>query len=127
MDKVVHFEIPADDLKRAQKFYKEIFNWKINKAPMPGPEYYMITTVATDEKQMPKEPGAINGGMMKRNAKGEMPVLVINVPSLDKYLKKITAAGGKVVTPKQQVGDMGLYARITDTEGNVIGIWQNLK
>ena len=29
--------------------------------------------------------------------------------------------------PKQQVGDMGLYARVSDPEGNIIGIWENLK
>ena len=38
MDKVVHFEIPADELERAQKFYKSIFGWDIIKTPMPGAE-----------------------------------------------------------------------------------------
>ncbi len=127
MDKVVHFEIPADDLARAQKFYRDVFSWEINKAPMPGVEYYMVTTVATGEDMKPKEAGAINGGLMKRNFPKEAPVIVINVSSLDDYLKKIEKAGGKIVLPKQTVGDFGLYARITDTEGNIIGIWQNLK
>lgn len=127
MDKVVHFEIPADDLARAQKFYKEIFGWEITKVPMLGVEYYMVNTVTSDKKGMPKEPGAINGGMMKRNVSGEMSVLVINVKSLDNYLKKIEKAGGKIVLQKQKVGDMGLYARVADTEGNVIGIWQDVK
>ncbi len=36
---IVHFEIPADDLDRATKFYREVFGWEISK--MPGPfEYY---------------------------------------------------------------------------------------
>lgn len=127
MDKVVHFEIPADDVARAQKFYSTIFGWQINKVQTPGMEYYMVSTVACDKKGMPKEAGAINGGMMKRNMKGETPVVVINVPSLDNYLKKIKKAGGEIVLPKQAVGDMGLYARIADTEGNIIGLWQDLK
>ena len=76
---------------------------------------------------MPKESGAINGGMMKRMAKGETPVIVIDVPSIDDYIKKITKAGCKLVVPKQQVMDIGLYARVTDTEGNVIGIWEALR
>ncbi|VVB85161.1 Uncharacterised protein [uncultured archaeon] len=29
MEKVVHFEIPADDLERAQKFYRNVFGWKM--------------------------------------------------------------------------------------------------
>ena len=125
--KVIHFEIPADDLTRAQKFYKDVFGWKITKTPMPGVEYYMVTTVESDEKGMPKKPGAINGGMAKRNVPNESPVIVLNVPSIDEYLKKIQKAGGKVVLGKQKVGDMGLYARVADTEGNVIGIWQDVK
>jgi predicted enzyme related to lactoylglutathione lyase len=89
--------------------------------------YHLISTVATDEKGMPKEVGAINGGMYKREIKNDFPVIVINVSSLDESLKKVESAGGKIIMPKQQVGDMGLYARVTDTEGNVIGIWQDLK
>jgi membrane protein DedA with SNARE-associated domain len=27
---IVHFEIPADDVARAQKFYKQAFGWKIS-------------------------------------------------------------------------------------------------
>ena len=124
MDKVVHFEIPADDPERAQNFYKKIFGWKINA--VPGIPYFIINTVETDEKNMPKELGAINGGMMQRNAPDESPVIVVSVKSVEEYLKKIEKEGGKVVLPLQEVGGMGLYARICDTEGNIIGLWQDL-
>lgn len=127
MDKVVHFEIPADDVERAQKFYQEIFGWQIQKVPMPEMEYFIITTVETDEDRMPKESGAINGGMMPRQVPGEQPVLVIDVTDINARLQAIEAAGGKVVLPVQQVGDMGLYARFRDPEGNIVGVWQNLK
>ena len=58
MDKAVHFEIPADDLERAQKFYKSVFGWKMEQ--FPEMEYIMIRTTPVDEKHMPVEPGAIN-------------------------------------------------------------------
>ncbi len=125
MDKVVHFEIPADDVRRANKFYTSVFGWKISKAPVDM-EYYMVHTVETNKKGMPQEPGAINGGLMKRMA-GEQPVIVINVKSLKDALKKIKDAGGNIVMKEQKVGDFGLYARVTDTEGNIIGVWQDLK
>ncbi|MFQ5970627.1 MAG: VOC family protein [Nitrososphaerales archaeon] len=125
MDKVVHFEIPVDEVGRAQKFYKNIFGWSINQ--VPGMEYYMVNTVEVDEKHMPKEAGAINGGMFKRNAQGQSPIIVINVSSVDEYIKKVQEAGGKVVLPKQKVGDFGIYAQFSDTEGNILGLWQNLK
>jgi hypothetical protein len=28
---IVHFEIPADDVERARKFYSILFGWKIEK------------------------------------------------------------------------------------------------
>lgn len=124
----MHFEIPADDLNRAQRFYKEIFGWQIHKWPGEGEEpYYLIMTVESDEKGMPKIPGAINGGMLRRQPGYQTPVIVINVSSIDDYLRKIEKAGGKVVVSKMKVGDIGLYARFQDTEGNVIGLWQDLK
>ena len=127
MDKVVHFEIPADNLDRAKEFYKEIFGWEMMDVPGYSQPYAIVRTVAVDEQNMPKEAGAINGGITMRSKKGEMPVLVIDVPSIEKYLKKITGMGGKIIQPTQKVMDMGLYARVTDTEGNVIGIWQTIK
>jgi predicted enzyme related to lactoylglutathione lyase len=79
---------------------------------VPGMEYTIVRTVPVDDNNMPKEKGAINGGMMKRTTSGEMPVLVINVPSIDRYIEKITDAGGKVVMPEQGNGN-GSYARVT--------------
>ena len=129
MNKVVHFEIPADDVDRAQKFYKDLFGWDIEKAgEMP---YWNIHTVETDDKMMPKEVGAINGGMLKRDEEndpsGTKPVIVINVPNVEEHCKKVENAGGKVVMPTMKVGDMGMYARVQDTENNIIGLWQDLK
>lgn len=88
----------------------------------------MVTTTDSDPKTMrPKEPGAINGGLLPKDPTGSSPVIVIDVPSVDDHIKKIESAGGKTVMPKMQVGGFGLYARIADTEGNIIGIWQTLK
>jgi len=124
MDKVIHFEIPVDDAKRAQDFYKNIFGWQINA--VPDMDYYFVTTVEADQNMVPKEPGAINGGMLKRSVPGEQPIIVIQVSSIDEYLKKVTSGGGKVILPKMTVGSFGFYARVLDTEGNVIGLWQTL-
>jgi len=41
---VVHFEIPANDVKKLQELYEKVLGWKITKAPMPGLEYYTIAT-----------------------------------------------------------------------------------
>lgn len=127
MNKVVHFEIPVDDMPRAKNFYS-IFGWKLNDLGPQMGNYVLATTVETDEKsQMPTEPGGINGGLMPRKTDIKHPVLVIGVPSVDDYSKKVGAAGGKVVEPKMEIPGMGYYAYVSDTEGNIIGIFETLK
>src|SRR3954462_14740466 len=70
MHKVVHFEIPADDLDRAKNFYGSIFGWQLQSMPMAGGEYTVVMTTPVDEQtQLPTEPCAINGGMMQRDAR----------------------------------------------------------
>ncbi len=123
--KVVHFEIPFDDGDRAGSFYREAFGWQL--MPMPEMEYTMVMTGPTDPEQGPSEPGFINGGMFKRSDQfpGKAPNLVIDVASVDEALRQVEAAGGKTVTERMAVGDMGFTGYFTDTEGNLIGLWEN--
>jgi uncharacterized protein len=123
MDKVVHFEIPFDDKTRAMKFYSSAFGWKLTD--MAQMNYVMAESVAANEQRMPVEPGAINGGLFQRPKEAPHPTLYVAVDSIDASLKKIEAAGGKVVTPKTPIPGMGAFARVSDTEGNVIGLFQN--
>ncbi len=76
---------------------------------------------------MPKEPGAINGGMMMKHDDTPSPVIVIKVTGIEESLKKLKASGGKVAMEPQRIGEMGLYARFIDPEGNLMGVWQDLK
>ena len=124
MDKVVHFEIPADDLPRAKGFYGSTFGWQLNE--MEGMDYTTVMTSPVDDQQMPTEPGAINGGMMKRAPDTPSPVVTVNVDSIDDALKKVESAGGSTVKPRQEIPGMGAFAYFKDTEGNVLGLWENL-
>ncbi len=124
MDKVVHFEIPADDVARAKEFYGSIFGWDLQDYDMGGGSYTIAQTVPVDERQMPTEPGAINGGMMKRSAEAANPVITIQVDAIDEALKKVEAAGGSVVTPRTEVPNMGWFAYFRDSEGNTMGLWE---
>jgi len=122
MGRVVHFEIPFDDKARAMKFYGSCFDWQL--ADMPEMDYVMAATTDVDEQQMPKEPGAINGGLFQRPAEAPHPTIYVAVPSIDEALAKVQSAGGKVVTPNTPIPGMGAFARIADTEGNIIGLFQ---
>jgi predicted enzyme related to lactoylglutathione lyase len=126
MNRVVHFEIHADDLERAKKFYESLFGWKMES--WPGVEdYYVVTTG-------PKEQPGIDGGMLKRKTDSPKPaqavnayVCTIDVDNLDEMGKKVMAAGGKLALEKIAIGDLGWVAYYIDTEGNIFGLYQDAK
>ena len=122
MDSIVHFEIPADDPQRAREFYSKAFGWEVT--PMPEMNYTMISTAPSDENGMPTKIGMINGGMPKRGQPIDQIVVTVNVQSIDDALTRVEKLGGKRVGDKMAVGDMGWSAYFKDTEGNVVGLWQ---
>lgn len=117
VDPIVHFEIPADNPRRAQKFYEKTFGWKIKY--MPDYDYYMVKAKAGKT--------GIDGGMMKRKMKGQPFMNYVFVKSVDATLKKAVRNGAKVAFPKMPIGDMGAIAALRDTEGNVIGLHEMAK
>ena len=123
--KVMHFEIPFDDGDRASGFYRDVFGWQL--VPMPEMDYTMVMTGPSDPETGPTEPGFINGGMFKRSDDfpGKGPNVVIDVASVDDALGAVESAGGTRLTDKQPVGDMGFTAYFSDSEGNVIGLWES--
>ncbi len=123
MDSVVHFDFTAAVPERAKKFYINTFGWKFTD--LPEMNYSMIYTGEVDSNFMLKEKGRINGGMTLKGEQAKSPVLVINVASVSSALKRIEKNGGTVVMPKTEVGDQGYYARFTDTEGNLMGVWED--
>lgn len=117
MPRVVHFEMPADDIDRAVGFYTTVFGWTITK--WDGPEaYYLISTGNEDE------PG-INGGMGLRSPHNQAVVDTIDVADVDESVAKIAAAGGTVIMPKTAIPTVGWLAYFKDTEGNTFGIMQS--
>lgn len=122
---VVHFEVPADDVERARKFYREAFGWQMQ--PVPEMSYTMVRTTETDETGMPASPGAINGGLAQRGGAITAPVVTIAVDDIDQALTTVERLGGKTAARRQAVGDMGFTGYFVDTEGNIVGLWQNAR
>src|SRR5262245_55827258 len=81
MDRVVHSEIPSYNKHRAMKFYADSFGWQLTD--MPEMNYVIASTTEVDEKQMPKERGAINGGLMQRPKEAPHPTIYVGVTSVD--------------------------------------------
>lgn len=122
--RVVHFEVPYDDADRARSFYADVFGWAIQ--PVPEFEYNFVQTGPIDDAGMPTGPGFIGGGMFQRQEPIGKPVITIEVDDMAASLAAITAHGGAAIGEPQQVGDMGISAYFTDSEGNLMGLWQSL-
>jgi hypothetical protein len=123
--KVVNFEIPADDVPRAQSFYEKAFEWDAFLIEEVG--YVNLSTGPTDVIGRNLEPNAINGGLMARQGPLTAPIFTVAVDDVDAALARIEGLGGRTVVPKIQVFDFGYKAYFADTEGNIIGLWQDLR
>ena len=129
MNPVVHFEMPATDRARMSKFYTGVFGWQ---AKQLGPEMGNYVTVQTTEagaNGFPKEPGRINGGFFDRTKANQSPSVVIAVDNIRDAMKKVAAAGGKVLGGQKpgepdEIPGVGLYSAFIDTEGNRVGMLQ---
>lgn len=122
--RVVHFEVPYDDADRARGFYSNVFGWAIE--PVPEFDYNLVQTGPTDDTGTAAEPGFIGGGMFQRQEAIGRPVITIDVEDMTKALAMIAEHGGAAVGEPHQIGDMGVAAYFTDSEGNLMGLWQSL-
>ncbi len=121
--RVVHFEVPFEDAERASGFYRDVFDWQIQS--MPELSYHLVSTGPMGDEGMPSEPGYIGGGMLARQEPVTKPVITLQVDDIDATLSAIAKYGGSAVGGKMPVGDMGFAAYFTDSEGNLMGLWQN--
>jgi predicted enzyme related to lactoylglutathione lyase len=126
MDPVVHFEMPAEDRERMKKFYETAFGWKTKQM---GEDMGNYVVVMTSDSEM--KPGSINGGFYQKTEDliSQYPSIVIAVKDIGESIKKVQAAGGKVLLGHEgkdydDIPGVGLYASFLDTEGNRVGMLQ---
>ena len=115
-NRVVHFEIPANEPEALTKFYSELFGWKFQKAPLPGPEYWLCETGSDG-------PG-INGAVMQRQHPQQPWMNYVDVASIDAALERAANLGAQVALPKTPVPGVGAVAAIIDPQGNICGLWE---
>lgn len=120
---VSHFEIPARDLERASRFYREVFGWRIEPLQWEGDPYYKVRGSAVEGD---KE--GIVGGLLPADGAVDHPLLVIHISGtdLEDCLERIVRAGGQIDLPVTPIGTMGHFARFRDPEGNLLGLWQEI-
>ena len=122
MNRVIHFEIQADNIERAKNFYEKALGWKINQMmtkEQGGMDYWGVVTGEGT-------PG-INGGMYQRVASGDKLYAydcTIEVPDLDKAMAAVKENGGTITKEKMEIPGVGWFAGAKDTEGNRVGLMQ---
>lgn len=121
-NKVVHFEIGAEDPEKLAEFYKQALGWEINL--WPGSDYWIVGS------ENDRSVGAINGGIMKR-FENNQTINTIETDNLDESIATVEKHGGKVVKPKTSMpmgeGETMWWAYVADPQGNVFGLMQTVK
>ncbi len=119
MNKVMYFEIQAEDPEKAAAFYSTVFGWKFTKDPNIPVDYWRIETEG------------IRGGLLKRPAKTPPPefgtnayVCSMEVENFDATAAKILKNGGKVALPKFAVPGICWQGYFLDPQGNTFGLFQ---
>lgn len=112
------FEIPAKDFDRAKKFYEEILGAKFETMTMES----LGQTMALFPSDMEHGVGGgiISGPGHEPSEKGSL-IYLNGGDNLNTPLKRIEAAGGKILVPKTSLGENGFMALFMDSEGNKVG------
>jgi predicted enzyme related to lactoylglutathione lyase len=110
---IVHLEIMGKDAPRLQKFYADLFTWKVGEPS--GPEFGFYAQVADGSSGLPVGIGQEPGG-------GTRTTAYVQVPDLQATLDQAVALGGKVVVPPTEIPGVVTFAQFSDPEGNVIGL-----
>jgi len=109
--KVVHVEIGAADVDRAQAFYSGVFGWQIGASQMPDFDYRMFQTGENE-----------GGALMPSDDRGNFRVY-LDTDDIDASIAKVQEYGG-VAEDKSHVPGHGWMAHCRDSEGNAFSLWQ---
>jgi hypothetical protein len=107
-----HVEIFGDDPEQLAGLYRELFGWRIEKAP--GIDYWRIEG----------EAGAV-GGVARRppvELQGWLPY--VQVPSVSAAIEVVERHGGRVLKPRTAVPRAAWYAVLADPAGNAFAVWE---
>ena len=111
------FELPAENIERAIKFYREVFGYDMSAQDFGG------LTMAFFPMD-PKLPGAggalVQHEMYKPSHKGTM--IYFSVDNIEGVLQKVSNYGGSVINEKSSIGEFGFVAHFEDSEGNRVAL-----
>jgi predicted enzyme related to lactoylglutathione lyase len=109
---VTHFQILSKRPDESQRFYAELFDWKISRDnPL---DYRVIDTGAGR---------GIEGGIWPCPPEGHSFVqLFVEVEDVARYVERVKSLGGNVIVPAQKLPGGDEMAIVLDTEGIPFGL-----
>jgi uncharacterized protein len=111
--KICYLEIPANTAEASAQFYSSIFGWKVR--------------TRGDGELAFDDPGGVSGTWVKESDRtpDEQTLIYIMVDAIDETLSTIQAAGGRLITPRTEIGPgMGAFAAFADPVGNEFGLYE---
>ena len=109
---IVHFEVMGKDAVKLQKFYGDLFSWKVGDA-MPEMGFYGLVDGQTS---------GLAGGIGQELDGSTRVTVYVQVTDLTDTLDRAVAMGGKVVMPPMEIPGVVTMAQLSDPDGNVIGL-----
>ena len=115
-----HIELAADDVAAAKKFYKSVFDWKLEDMPMGESSYTMINVGK-----------GIGGGMTPKMMGPQQPtawLAYVEVADVKKTIAKAKAAGATVFVDYQAAS--ATWARLASLrirKAPPLGVWEAAK
>lgn len=115
------FEIPVADFERAKTFYQKIFDFEMPVMEMEG----IHMGILLHDRDGGGVGGTICFGEGYKPAGSDGPKVYLTAgDDLNTVLGRVESAGGKVILPKTEIAPgMGHFAFLSDSEGNVVGLY----
>jgi len=115
---VIYFEIPVNDVKRAENFYSQVFDFQFEKEIIDGYEMALFPFYNNENGIS----GALAKGDVYKPSK-EGVIIYFKTDNIDQTLQKAVQQHGKILYPKTINKEYGFYvAELEDSEGNRIAI-----
>ena len=111
--KLVHFELPVQDVDRAKRFWSGVFGWDFGDSAMPDFQYFMVRT---GEDQ--------GGAVMSSEKSADSPIVYFDTDDIDASIAKVKELGGKA-EDKMPIPHVGWFTRCVDTEGINFSLFQS--
>ena len=114
--KICYLEIPANRAEDSAEFYSSSFGWKVRPRGDGN--------LAFDDA------GSVSGTWVKDSDRtpDEQTRIYIMVDSIANSLQQIEQAGGKILTPRTDIGpNLGAFAAFADPAGNEFGLYEEPK